>query len=822
MYLFCPSRILCQVHDMTSPRHSSSDFPRYILGNSLMFRYFILFWILTMGPVTAYSQPESYARITIPSEQFDQARAILGVDHFHSEKDSMVAEVAVSSLEAMDRAGYSYRILIDDLTSHYQAQNRKILFRSVNQECRESDFKTPMNFKKGSMGGYLTLEEMKMELMKMHNMFPDLITAAESISSFRTSENRPILWTRISGNKSGDKKNVLYTALHHAREPLSMQQLIFFMWYLLENYEADPMVKSILDHTNLIFVPCVNPDGYAYNAQISPDGGGMWRKNRSPFGNDRYGVDLNRNYGYEWGHNNSGSSDDPEMDTYRGPEAFSEPETQAIKWLCENNDIFSALNYHSFGDYLIYPWGYTADPTGENVEFKSLARSLTFEKRILYGTSRETVLYNTNGDSDDWMYGESSSKKRIFSMTPEVGPTEYGFWPPENQIELLCRRELHQNLRMAMAPHGFVMMVPSGEPVVRAIHFVHKFYLYPVTLEEGVVQSHITPLTDNIEDYTESIYFFGLENKEEYKMDIRLRPDIQEGELIKFVLSLTNGKLTVADTVTYIYSTTHDAIDVLSHSTDIENWIRSDGSVNTWGSTTAEYYTAPSSITDSPKGLYSTATENSMVSTEKYRVPNEEKVYLTFKTKWDITHGEDYAQLSISSDGNQFIPLCGLLTTQNFDYKGDITPVYTGIQTEWLTERISLENYKGKEVYFKWTMVSQSAEARDGIFVDDMKITYSHTITPAKSNLMEWENHRLYPNPVRGNYLWLELTEENLSTSFRSYEIRSILGHIIHQGSIDALLTQISVSGYHPGVYLLQLITDKGRRVEARRFVIIR
>lgn len=786
-------------------------------------KFISFFLVLTTGITTGFAQSSVYVRIALHQADYELASPWIETDHSYHDGDNVVVETPSSMLEKLDDSGIPYEVLIEDMTTWYKNQNKRFQYRSESETCAQSNFPVPEHFKLGSMGGYLTLEEMKAELDKMHARYPDLITKAQPISDFETYEGRPILWTGITGNKAGHgtKKNVLYTALHHAREPLSMQQLVYFMWYMLENYKTDPMIQNILDQTQLYFIPCVNPDGYAYNAEVSPDGGGMWRKNRQPLGNDNFGIDLNRNYGYEWGHNNSGSSDDPTSDIYRGTNAFSEPETQAVKWFCENHEIVSALNYHSFGDYLIYPWGYMADPTSEDKVYKSLARSLTFEKRILYGTSRETVLYNTNGDSDDWMFGERNSKNKIYSMTPEVGPGEYGFWPPKDLIRMLCGRELNQNIRMAMAPHGFVLMVPSAEPIFHTENLEHRFYLYPVTMQDGVVQVKITPLTSNILDYEEPFYFFGLGNNEEYKLGLDLQPGMQDGELVRFVIALDNGDLSMSDTVTYIYSDNNESIDILARTADIENWVRSSPSSNGWGNTKTHYYTAPTSITDSPHGLYSTAAENSIISAESYTVPGGEEVYLSFKAKWDITFGEDFAQLSISTDGVNFTPLCGQLTTENFNYKGDVTPVYTGIQNEWLTEKISLNNYKGQEVYFKWNMVARSADARDGIFVDDMKITYSQTITASQDNILQWEGHKLYPNPVTGGSLYLELSSEQSADPVVRYEIRNQLGQLMGRDVSSQERTRVEVGNYPAGVYFLGLITASGQRVEARKFIVL-
>ena len=141
----------------------------------------------------------------------------------------------------------------------------------------------------------------------------------------------------MSNNPSVDqpaKPQMLVTSLHHAREPGSLSAVIYYLSYLLENYSTDTHIKTIIDNTELYFVPCVNPDGYIYNITTYPGGGGMWRKNRRVNAGGSFGVDLNRNYGYNWGFDNVGSSPNGVSDTYRGASAFSEPETQAVRNFC--------------------------------------------------------------------------------------------------------------------------------------------------------------------------------------------------------------------------------------------------------------------------------------------------------------------------------------------------------------------------------------------------------------------------------------------------------------------------------------------------------
>lgn len=100
--------------------------------------------------------------------------------------------------------------------------------------------------------------------------------------------------------------------------------------------------------------PVVNPDGYEYTHRSDR----FWRKNRAN-GNQRCpGVDLNRNFGYKWG--GQGTSNRACTEIYRGPSAFSEPETAAQRdFFAQSEENFQAfLTFHSYGQYILYPWGY--------------------------------------------------------------------------------------------------------------------------------------------------------------------------------------------------------------------------------------------------------------------------------------------------------------------------------------------------------------------------------------------------------------------------------------------------------------------------------
>lgn len=330
--------------------------------------------------------------------------------------------------ELIKKKGIKYIEIINDVVKWFLYKNNQ---SKQNFYKIKSDL--PKGFIYGSMGGYPKIDEFVSMLDTMSNLYPDFVKTKESIG--KTYEGRDIYLIKISNYKINKEKNkILFTGLHHAREGASLTSLLYYMFYILENYERDPIIKYLLDNREFYFIPMLNPDGYAYNQLTNPDGGGMWRKNRTPYGNE-FGVDLNRNYGYMWGYDDFGSSSQPSYITYRGPKPFSENETQAIKKLCESNIFVSAINYHTYGNLIIYPWGYTNLQPPDVDWYRYLSSKIVKKINYKYGNAYETVGYKTNGDSDDWLYGEDKSKNKIFAFTSELGSSTDYFWATIDRIK---------------------------------------------------------------------------------------------------------------------------------------------------------------------------------------------------------------------------------------------------------------------------------------------------------------------------------------------------------------------------------------------------
>ena len=119
---------------------------------------------------------------------------------------------------------------------------------------------------------------------------------------------------------------------------------------------SDPRVRSIVNNLEFAIAPVVNPDGYAFTW----DSDRLWRKNRR-YNEFCHGVDLNRNWAEKWGL--CGASTNPCSDTFRGPEAMSEPESSAIAnyvvaEISAERSIVAAIDFHAYGELILRPYGW--------------------------------------------------------------------------------------------------------------------------------------------------------------------------------------------------------------------------------------------------------------------------------------------------------------------------------------------------------------------------------------------------------------------------------------------------------------------------------
>ncbi|XP_072945063.1 uncharacterized protein [Epargyreus clarus] len=261
---------------------------------------------------------------------------------------------------------------------------------------------------------------------------------ASVLSLDYNEDEEPLTVLRIS-NGNPTNKAVFIDGGIHAREWISPATVTYFINQFAENFDVE---SDDIKNIDWYFLPVVNPDGYEYTHV----GDRLWRKNRKPgvLGRNCIGTDLNRNFGYRWG--GKGASSNPCSDIFRGSRAFSEPESRAVsEFISSSAAKFSAyLTYHSYGQYLLYPWGYDNALPPDHRDLDVVGKNIAQAIRQAGGTTYQVgsssgLLYPASGGSDDWAKGQGIK----YTYTIELRDTgRYGFVLPTTQIIPVAQESL--------------------------------------------------------------------------------------------------------------------------------------------------------------------------------------------------------------------------------------------------------------------------------------------------------------------------------------------------------------------------------------------
>ena len=775
--------------------------------------------------------PIKYSKVKLHLHDHDlKAVTALGLetDHgSHAHHKHLINVFDERELNILDEAGISYDVIIEDVQTFYNLHGTTdqdyVKLQTRNGNCVTNtndkfDYDTPVNYSYGTMGGYLTYEEALAEMDKMADMYPNLITERMTIASIVTHENRNLYYMVISNSPNAidtNKPQILYNSLHHAREPNSLSQNIFYMWYLLENYGTNEEVTYLVDNTTMFFFPIVNPDGYVWNETTNPNGGGFWRKNRyvNPAG-DVVGVDLNRNYGFFWGFDDQGSSNDEQSQVYRGPGPFSEPETQAMRQLFLDNNFLITLNYHTFGNLLIHPWGYSDQPTDEDAAFKSLARVMTTDNDFLIGTGTETVGYVVNGDSDDWMYGEQTEKEKSYAMTPEVGPA---FWPSEDQIDGLNKTAVRHNLNAAhlLLNFGWAKELSPANEITGDAGTL-SFQFEKSGLQAGTisfsVQSETAGFSLSANEYPNLL--MNISETMDFEVNYTVDPGFAENE-VDLVMLIDNGNY--AHRIPFKKS--YSAGGLEPDNTSLDPLDNSDNFVfgGDWSLTEEDFVSSPFSITDSPNSNYSNNTSSEIILVNPLNLMNVDSAFFKFHTKFEIENDYDYVQLKVSVDGVNYEAICGNYTNASVPDQLPIEePLYDGFQSEWVQETICLNQYVGNEnVYLKFTFFADQGVREDGFYFDDL-IVEQFTGTTMTTDIIDLTSIQIAPNPSH-DQIRITLNDQNNMNDL-SFEIYNLTGRKIMGAPIRQAMTQLNVEQIMSGSYFINL-KQQGKIISTTKWI---
>jgi len=686
----------------------------------IIIRALSVYFIITIHLVSAAENIYQEIRVFHADPSTLQSLNNLGIplDHVRKNKDeSLDVVVTMEEAHALLEIGISYEVRQHDLTEYFVTRSMPDIER---------------DFPLGSMLGNYTLLEAIAQMDTLRNMYPDFVSEKDSIGT--SIEGRTIWAFKVSDYPSvdEDEPEVLYTGLTHAREPVSMMNLFFFVRWLCENYSSDPTAEFLVNHREMWFVPIINPDGYVYNETIAPNGGGMHRKNRRPNPDNsncnngtQQGIDLNRNYSYNWGADNSGSSGNPCSAVYRGASAFSEPETEAISNFILARQFKNVLHYHTYSNVLIHSWGDGTFPDEPDLStLREIGAEMTRENGYAVGTGTETIGYGVNGDAVDWTYGTAG----LISYTPEVGSYADNFWPSEDRVVPLCQDQVHSNKIFALVAGSdyivydrlFDNQFPTLEDTVAISLVIQNRGL---TNSDGSVSLTINPLNDAslINSQTVIIQTIPSRTTDTTIIFLSVSAASINGTKAGLVITIQDtSSLAKLDSVSVIFGTP-EVIFQDGGENGMTFWTDDDE----WG-TVQDAVEGMYSITDSPIGDYVGDWGTSITQfINPLSFAGVVYPYVTFASKWSIEKNYDFVQFQISTDGISWHPLSGDYTTIGSGQTAQPSsePGYDGYQEDWVNEFIDLAIFAHEpEVNIRFILSSDGSVEEDGFYFDDFSI----------------------------------------------------------------------------------------------------
>ncbi len=694
------------------------------------------------GRATAQLEAPTWHDVRIllptPDDEAKLHKLNLEFDHAHSLPGRwMQTHITQQSLDKLRTSGLHFEILQADMAAFYAARIK------AHKNTGDELLDLPAGMRLGSVGGFYRLDEAYAEMERLRRTYPQLVAQADTLGY--THESRPILAWRI-GDQSGVKHGeCLLTALHHAREPASLTTLIFAIWDILGRHETgEGEIQQLLATRGLVVVPVVNPDGYAFNLRLSPHGGGLWRKNTRNNEDGETGVDLNRNYGPHeaWDAANGGSHERTESELYRGPAAFSEPETRAIRDLCLSRDIRIAVNFHSFGELYIRPFSYVESAPSDSLAYDALFRLAGRDNGYSGGRDVLTVRYSARGVSDDWMALGPGLDAPIRAFTPEVGSADDGFWPPAWRIPQIGRDNLtlieEAWWSAAANPRLTSVTMPDGRTTADSLHL--KINNLGAQILAGGWSLSLSSDDSQVEFPSGSISVEqALAPGESAVIPVPVKQAAQrpDGKILNIEVGIA------FDGVQRTYNASLQFGEAQLIDLAPQSWSTESG----WGVET-DADTQQILLSDSPGGDYPRTRFRTSRSID-IDLTSAARAVFSFEARWQIESNFDGCFIEISSDGgNSWQELASPEMKRATAWPGSAQSegrwYLQGARLDWSRFDIALDQFAGRRITLRFGMVADAANQFDGIQLRNLFVrAFNNTSGPTRTTTFN-----ISPNPL--------------------------------------------------------------------------
>ena len=329
--------------------------------------------------------------------------------------ESVVATRA--GLAMLRAAGLEPRVRIADLEARDRADRRA-------DRAYAAQGSSPLPSGRTS---YRRLGDYTADLSRLARSHPKLVKPLSLTPA--SLEGRTLRGIEISDRvaRPDGKPVFLLLGVHHAREWPSGELSMEFAFDLVRQYGKDARITSLLKRARVVVVPVVNPDGFNASRESPNDpqdkntssalgvpGIGAYRRKNcratggtgptQPAGacEGNPGVDLNRNYGINWG--SAGASSSDQAPDYRGAGPFSEPESEAVRQLVASRNVTMLITNHTFGHLVLRPPGVrAANVVPDESRLKAIGDRMA--AAMDYTSERSWELYDNSGTTEDWSYG---------------------------------------------------------------------------------------------------------------------------------------------------------------------------------------------------------------------------------------------------------------------------------------------------------------------------------------------------------------------------------------------------------------------------------
>lgn len=303
--------------------------------------------------------------------------------------------------------------------------------------------------------GYIDYPAMVNVLYNYETQYPSICKVYDLTTWYNlppTYEGRHLYAIKISDNVAldEDEPNFLMVGAHHAREIVTPVLCNYSINQFTTQYGTDPAITAAVDNYEIWIAPIWNPDGYVYMYNFD----NYWRKNRAP----PDGVDLNRNYPFGWDSAGGGSTN-PYDETYKGPSAASEPETQTMMAFGNDRHFAKVLDYHSYGREVLYGYLSLSHP------FTSFLQSEGIRLAYAVGYSGSTRLASADGENYQWHLAYNGSYSNLIETHTTFQPT---YASALSEAALVWPGTLWE-LQREISISGHVTDYATGAPVVATI-----------------------------------------------------------------------------------------------------------------------------------------------------------------------------------------------------------------------------------------------------------------------------------------------------------------------------------------------------------------